>query len=42
MGQISDRNDGTIDRVLDILQGRGKDMLRMGVDYRKHTRESKF
>ena len=42
MGQISDRNDGTIDRVLDILQGRGEDMLRMGVDYRKHTREGKF
>ena len=31
-----------IDRVLDILQGRGEDMLRMGVDYRKHTREGKF
>jgi hypothetical protein len=41
-GQISDRNDGTIDRVLDIMQGRGEDMLRMGVDYRKHTREGKF
>ena len=42
MGQISDRNDGTIDRVLDIMQGRGEDMLRMGVDYRKHIREGKF
>jgi hypothetical protein len=42
MGQISDRNDGTIDRVLDIMQGNGEDMLRMGVDYRKHTREGKF
>ncbi len=42
MGQISDRNDGTIDRVLDIMQGRGESMLRMGVDYRKHTREGKF
>jgi len=42
MGQISDRNDGTIDRVLDILQGNGESMLRMGVDYRKHTREGKF
>jgi hypothetical protein len=41
-GQISDRNDGTIDRVLDIMQGTGEDMLRMGVDYRKHTREGKF
>jgi hypothetical protein len=35
MGQISNRNDGTIDRVLDIMQGHGQDMLRMGVDYRK-------
>ena len=42
MGQISNRNDGTIDRVLDIMQGNGENMLRMGVDYRKHTREGKF
>jgi len=42
MGQISNRNDGTIDRVIDILQGNGDSMLRMGVDYRKHTREAKF
>ena len=42
LGQISDRNDGTIDRVLDIMQGNGEDMLRMGSDYRKHTREGKF
>jgi hypothetical protein len=42
MGQISDRNDNTIDRVLDIMQGNGEDMLRMSVDYRKHTRESKY
>jgi hypothetical protein len=42
MGQISNRNDGTIDRVIDILQGNGESMLRMGVDYRKHTREGKF
>jgi hypothetical protein len=42
MGKISDYNNGTIDRVLDILQGNGEDMLRMGIDYRKHTRESKY
>ncbi len=42
LGQISDRNDGTIDRVLDIMQGNGEGMLRMGSDYRKHTREGKF
>jgi hypothetical protein len=42
MGKISDRNDSTIDRICDILEGKGEDMLRMGVDYRKHTRESKY
>ena len=42
MGKISDYNDGTIDRIVDIMQGRGEDMLRMSVDYRKHTRETKY
>jgi hypothetical protein len=42
MGEISDRNDSTIDRICDILEGKGKSMLRMTTDYRKHTRESKF
>jgi hypothetical protein len=42
MGKISDYNNGTIDRIVDILQGRGENMLRMSVDYRKHTRESKY
>jgi len=42
MGEISDRNDSTIDRIIDILEGKGDDMLRMNVDYRKHTRESKY
>jgi hypothetical protein len=42
MGQISDYNNGTIDRIIDILEGHGEDMLRMGVDYRKHTCESKY
>ncbi len=42
MGQISDRNDGTIDRIIDILDGRGENMLRMSTDYRKHTREGKY
>jgi hypothetical protein len=42
MGRISDYNDGTIDRIVDILEGSGEDMLRMSVDYRKHTRESKY
>ena len=42
MGLISDYNDGTIDRIIDILQGNGEDMLRMSTDYRKHTRETKY
>jgi hypothetical protein len=42
MGAISDRNNGTVGRIVDIMQGNGESMLRMGTDYRKHTRESKF
>jgi glycosyltransferase involved in cell wall biosynthesis len=42
MGRISDYNDGTIDRICNILEGRGQDMLRMSTDYRKYTRESKY
>ena len=42
MGKISDYNDGTIDRIVDILEGKGDTMLRMSTDYRKHTKESKY
>ena len=42
LGKISDYNDGTIDRICNILEGTGEGMLRMGTDYRKHTRESKY
>ena len=42
MGRISDYNDGTIDRICDVMEGRGEKWLRMNVDYRKHTRESKY
>jgi hypothetical protein len=42
MGKISDYNDGTIDRICNILEGNGNNMLRMSTDYRKHTRESKY
>jgi hypothetical protein len=42
MGKISDYNDGTIDRIIDILEGKGDTMLRMSTDYRKHSRESKY
>lgn len=41
-GKISDWNDGTIDRICDIMEGRGEQWLRMGRDYRKHARENKF
>jgi hypothetical protein len=42
MGKISNWTDGTIDRICDILEGNGEDWLRMGVDYRKYTPESKY
>jgi hypothetical protein len=42
MGKISDWTDGTIDRVCDILEGKGEQWRRDGADYRKHTREAKY
>jgi hypothetical protein len=42
MGKISDWNNGTIDRVIDILEGKGEQWLRMSTDYRRHTHESKY
>jgi len=42
LGKISDYNNATIDRICDIMQGQGDQWLRMGVDYRKHTRETKY
>ncbi len=42
MGKLSDWTDGTVDRIVDILEGKGEQWLRMSVDYRKHTHESKF
>jgi len=42
LGKISDYNDGTIDRICDILEGKGEERLRMSTDYRKYTRESKY
>jgi hypothetical protein len=41
-GRISDWNDGTIDRICDILEGTGESWLRMSTDYRRHTHESKY
>ena len=42
MGRISDWTNGTIDRICDILEGRGEQWLRMSTDYRRHTHESKY
>jgi len=42
MGKISDWTDGTIDRCIDIMEGKGEQWLRNSVDYRKHTSESKY
>ena len=41
-GQISDWTNGTIDRIVDILEGKGEQWRRMDTDYRKHTHESKY
>ena len=40
--KISDWTDKTIDRICDILEGKGEQWSRMTTDYRKHTRESKY
>jgi hypothetical protein len=42
MGKISDWTDGTIDRIVDILEGKGEKWLRDSVDYRKYSREAKY
>jgi len=42
MGKISDWTDKTIDRICDILEGKGEEWLRMDTDYRKHTKEAKY
>jgi hypothetical protein len=42
IGMISDYNNYTIDRICDILEGKGKKYLRMSKDYRKYAREKKF
>jgi hypothetical protein len=41
-GRISDWTDGTIDRICDILEGKGEQWQRMDTDYRRHTRVSKY
>jgi hypothetical protein len=41
-GLISDWNDGTIDRVVDILLGSGESWRRDRPDYRDHVAQSKY
>ena len=42
MGLISDWTDGTIDRVVDIMQGKGEQWLRSGNRYRDHVAGAKY
>lgn len=42
MGKISDWTDKTVDRICDIIEGKGEQWLRMSTDYRKHTKETKY
>jgi glycosyltransferase involved in cell wall biosynthesis len=42
MGLISDWNNGTIDRVIDIIEGAGEQWNRAGSRYRDHVAESKY
>ena len=42
MGLISDWNNGTVDRVIDILQGTGEQWNRAGNRYRDHVAHEKY
>jgi hypothetical protein len=42
MGMISDWNNGTIDRMIDIMQGTGEQWLRSGNQYRNYVAENKY
>ena len=42
MGLISDWNNGTIDRVIDIVTGQGEQWNRAGNRYRDHVAEAKY
>jgi len=41
-GRISDWNNGTIDRCVDIMTGQGEQWRRTDRDYRNHTRAAKY
>jgi hypothetical protein len=42
MGLISDWNNATVDRVVDIITGQGEQWNRAGARYRDHTAEAKY
>jgi len=42
MGLISDWTDGTVDRIVDILEGKGEKWNRAGNRYRDHTAGAKY
>jgi len=42
MGLISDWNNGTVDRVIDIMSGTGEQWNRAGNRYRDHTAQAKY
>ena len=42
MGKISDWNNGTIDRMLDIMEGKGEKWKRSGNRYRDHVAQPKY
>ena len=42
MGLISDWTDGTIDRIVDIMEGNGEKWLRTGTRYRDHVAGAKY
>jgi hypothetical protein len=42
MGLISDWTDGTVDRVVDILEGKGEQWNRAGNRYRDHVSQPKY
>lgn len=42
MGKISDWNNGTIDRICDIIEGKGEQWNRAGNRYRDHVAEDKY
>ena len=42
IGKISDWNNGTIDRTIDIITGTGEQWARSGIDYRKHVPSAKY